>query len=155
MIAPHPHGENDMNKAFLTPIHKQSNAYTALRLSTAIALTLSVGGLAACSSVSDLTKERVSHSATTVQQSQQTLGRSEEGAVELQRAKESLAAAERAVAKADNKGAQRFASQAELHAQLAVAQSQSAEARRAANEVLASTEALRKESERSSPIATR
>ena len=139
----------------LLPSRKQSKAYTALRLSAVVALTLSVGGLAACSSVSDLTKERVSHSATTVQQTQQTLGRSEEGAVELQRAKESLEAAQRALAKTDDKGAQRHAAQAELHAQLAVAQSQSADARRAANEVLASTEALRNESERSSPTTTR
>lgn len=140
-----------MNKLPATPIHVQSKAYAAPRLATVVVLTLSVSGLAACSSVSDLTKERVSHSATVVQQTQQTLGRSEEGALELQQAKESLAAAEKAVAKADNKGAQRWASQAELHAQLAVAQAQSADAQRAAKEVLASTEALRNESERSGP----
>jgi Domain of unknown function (DUF4398) len=143
-----------MNKISLTPIHKQSKAYTALRVSVALALTLSVSGLAACGGISDLTKERVSRSAVAVQQTQQTLGRSEEGAIELQRAKESLEAAQRAVAKSDEKGAQRHASQAELYAELAVAQAQSAEARRAANEVLASTEALRNESERSGPTTT-
>jgi hypothetical protein len=144
-----------MNKINVNPGRKQSKAYTALRVSGVLALTLSVGGLAACSGISDLTKERVSRSAVTVQQSQQTLGRSEEGAVELQRAKESLEAAQRAVAKSDEKSAQRFATQAELHAELAVAQAQTADARRAANEVLASTEALRSESERSSPTTTR
>ena len=144
-----------MNKTTVTTIHKQSKAYTALRMSGLLALTLSVGALSACSGVSDLTKERVERSAVNVQQSQQTLGRSEEGAVELQRAKVSLEAAQRALAKSDEQGAQRHAAQAELYAELAVAQSQSAEARRAANEVLASTEALRNESERSSPTTTR
>ena len=144
-----------MNKIFVIPNTKKAKPSTALRMSGLFALTLSVSTLTACSGVSDLTKERVSRSAVNVQQSQQTLGRSEEGAIELQRAKESLAAAERALAKADEKGAQRHATQAELHAELAVAQSQSADARRAANEVLASTEALRNESERSSPTTTR
>lgn len=74
--------------------------------------------------------------------------------VELQRAKESLAAAQAAVTRTDDKAAQRFASQAQLHAELAVAQSQSAAARRAADEVLASTNALRKETERSDSQST-
>ena len=111
--------------------------------------------LTACSSVSDLTKERVADSAVTVQQSEQTIGRSEDGTVELQRAKQSLAAAQAAVEKVNDKDAQRLAGRAELHAQLAVAQAQSADARRAAEEVLASTNALRKESERNSTSTTR
>ena len=74
--------------------------------------------------------------------------------MELQHAKESLDAAQKAVAKTDDEAAQRMAGRAELQAQLAVAQSQSAAARRAAAEVLASTDALRKESERASPPVT-
>jgi hypothetical protein len=135
----------------LPRLRVQSKAYAIPRVLTAVVLTLSVGGLAACSSVSDLTKERVSNSSVAVQQTQQTLGRSEEGAVELQRAKENLEAAQKAVAKTDDKGAQRSANLAQLHAELAVAQSQSADARRAAAEVLASTNALRKEGERNEP----
>jgi len=144
-----------MNKNSVTPRQKKADAYTARRLSTILALTLSVTGLAACSSVSDLTKERVARSGTAVQQTQQTVGKSEEAAVELQRAKENLEAAQKALAKTDEKGAQRYAAQAELHAELAVAQSQRADARRAADEVLASTETLRTESERSSTAPAR
>jgi hypothetical protein len=107
--------------------------------------------LSACSGVSAVTKERVANSAVAVQQTEQTLGRSEEGMVELQRAKEDLAAAQAAVTRTDEKGAQRHASQAQLHAELAVAQSQSAAARRAANEVLESTNVLRQETERGAP----
>ena len=73
--------------------------------------------------------------------------------LELQHAKESLAAAQQAVTRKDDKGAQRFASQAQLHAELALAQSQSAAARRAADEVLASTNQLRNEAERSDALS--
>ena len=131
--------------------HSRSKLALGARLSTIVAITLSASLLSACSGVSDLTKERVANSATAVQQTEQTLGRSEEGMVELQHAKENLAAAQAAVTRADEKSAQRFASKAQLHAELAVAQSQNAAARRAAEEVLASTNALRKEAERSNP----
>ena len=62
----------------------------------AAALVLGVSllsALGACSSVSDLAKERVAQSDTSVQQAQQTLGKSEYGAVELQQAREKLDAA--------------------------------------------------------------
>ena len=132
-------------------IHSKPHSY--IRAIGIVALTLSVGGLAACSSVSDLTKERVSQSSVAVQQTEQTLGRSEEGAVELQRAKENQERAQQAIARVDDKGAQRSATLAALHAELAVAQSQSAEAKRAAAEVLASTQTLRQESERNVPTS--
>lgn len=124
------------------------------RLASLIAIALSVTTLSACSSISEVTKERVASSTVAVTQTEQTLGRSEDGMMELQRAKESLAAAQAAVTRTDDKAAQRFASQAQLHAELAVAQSQSAAARRAADEVLASTNALRKETERSDSQST-
>lgn len=60
---------------------------------SAVALVLGVGLLSACSSVSDLTKQRVAQSETSVQQAQQTLGKSEQGAVELQQARDRLNAA--------------------------------------------------------------
>ena len=53
-------------------------------------LVLAAGLLAGCGGVSDLTKERVARSETSVKQAEQTVGNSEQGAVELQRAKENL-----------------------------------------------------------------
>jgi hypothetical protein len=117
----------------------------------ALALTLgvsAVGLLSACSSVSSLTNERVAQSETSVQQAQQTVGKSEQGALELQQARERLEAAKSALAKGQQQQAERSAAQAHLYAELAVAKSQSADARRAANEVLASLNMLRQETER-------
>lgn len=107
--------------------------------------------LSACSSVSELATERVAKSETSVQQAQQTVGKSEKGAVELQQATDKLNAAKTALAKSQGPEAERLAAQAHLYAELAVARSQSADARKAANEVLASLETLRQETERSTP----
>jgi len=132
-------------------IHAIPHSY--IRAAIVVALTLGVGGLAGCSGVSDLTKQRVSQSSIAIQQTEQTLGGSEDGAVELQRAKENQDAAQKAVTRDDEKNAQRSAALAALHAELAVAQSQSAEAKRAAAAVLASTQTLRQESERNVPAS--
>jgi len=110
------------------------------------ALALSV--VAGCSSVSEVTKERVARSDTTVQQAQQTVGRSEAGAVELQRAKDNLEQARAALNKKQSEPAERYAQLAQLDAELAVAKSQSASARRAADELLASIKTLREEAAR-------
>ena len=118
---------------------------------SAVALALGVSLLSACSSVSDLAKERVAQSEASVQQAQQTLGKSEHGAVELQQARDKLNAAKSALGKGQGPEAERLAAQAHLYAELAVAKSQSADARTAANEVLASLETLRQETERSTP----
>jgi hypothetical protein len=107
--------------------------------------------LGACSNVSALAKERVAQSDTSVQQAQQTVGRSEAGAMELQQAREKLSAAKAALAKDRQQEAERLAAQAHLYAELAVAKSQSASARKGADEVLASLETLRLESQRNSP----
>ena len=123
-------------------------------IKTTLALTLGVGALgllSACSGVSELTKERVAQSETSVQQAQQTAGKSEHGAVELQQAREKLAAAKSALANGQEQQAERSAAQAHLYAELAVAKSQSADARKAADEVLASLNTLRQETERSTP----
>jgi predicted nucleic acid-binding Zn-ribbon protein len=120
----------------------------------AMALALGVGilgALSACSSVSDLQKERVAKSDTSVEQAQQTVGRSEHGAVELQQARDKLDAAKSALASGQGEAAERAAAQAHLYAELAVAKSQSADARKSANEVLTSLETLRQETERSTP----
>src|SRR5690606_19292920 len=104
--------------------------------------------LSACGGVSELTRERVSRSETAVQQAQQTLGNSEAGAVELQEAKGKLEEAHRALDKKDSKQAERSAAQAQLSAELAIAKSQTAQARKAADELLASIQILRQEAAR-------
>lgn len=123
---------------------------------TAVALALGVsilfGSLSAYgSNASDLAKERVAQSATSIEQAQQTLGKSEHGAVELQQARDKLNVAQSQLAKKEWQEAERAAAQAHLFAELAVAKSQSAEARKSANEVLASLEMLRQETERTTP----
>jgi chromosome segregation ATPase len=107
--------------------------------------------LAGCSGVSDLTKEHVARSETAVNQAQQTLGNSEAGALELQRAKQNLDQARAALNKNDAKNADAFAQQAQLDAELAIAKSQTAAARKAADEVMASIQTLRQEAQRPQP----
>ena len=111
-------------------------------------LVLAAGLLAGCSGVSDLTKERVARSETSVQQAQQTVGNSEQGALELQRAKENLDAARKAMKDGKAQPAERYAQLAQLDAELAVSKSQTATARKAADEMLASIKQLRQEAER-------
>jgi hypothetical protein len=113
-----------------------------------------VAMLAGCGGVSEVTKERVARSETVVQQAQQTVGNSEAGAIELQRAKETLEAAQRELNKENAVAAERFASQAQLTAELAVAKAQSSQARKAADELLASIETLRQEAARGSGGST-
>lgn len=121
---------------------------------THMAVPLAVAGLlAGCGGVSEVTKERVARSETVVQQAQQTIGNSEQGAIELQRAKENLDSARRALKDNKEQLAERHAQLAQLDAELAVSKSQSASARKAADEVLASIKQLRQEAERS-PITT-
>jgi len=109
-----------------------------------------VAMLAGCGGVSEVTKERVARSETAVKQAQQTVGNSEAGAIELQKAKETLEAAQRELNKDNAVAAERFASQAQLTAELAVAKAQSSQARKAADELLASIETLRQEAARGS-----
>lgn len=109
---------------------------------------LAVGMLAGCSSVSEVTKERVARSESSLQQADQAVGRSEAGAVELQRAKDNLAQAKAALGKKQGTTAERYAQLAQLDAELAVSKSQSASARKAADEVLASIQTLRQEAAR-------
>lgn len=109
---------------------------------------LAVGMLAGCSSVSEVAKDRVARSESSLQQAQQAVGRSEAGAVELQRAKDNLEQAKAALAKKEGQKAERYAQLAQLDADLAVSKSQSASARKAADEVLASIEQLRQEAAR-------
>jgi chromosome segregation ATPase len=112
---------------------------------------LALGLLVGCGGVSDLTRERVARSETSVQAAQQTLGSSEAGAVELQRAKNSLDQAKQALKDKNEKKAERLAQQAQLDAELAVAKSQTASARKAADELLASIQQLRQEANRTAP----
>jgi hypothetical protein len=112
------------------------------------------GLLTGCGGVSEMTKDRVARSETAVKQSQQTLGNSEAGAVELQQARDHLQQAQRALDAEKEEPALRHAQQAELAAELAVAKAQSATARRAAEELQASIRTLREEAERGSPSTT-
>ena len=124
-------------------------------LRRALALPLGIAMLAvlgACTGVSAVTKEHIAQGESSVQQAQQTLGRSEHGALELQQARDKIAAAKAALAKGRHEEAERSAVQAHLYAELAVAKSQSATARKSADEVLASLEMLRRETERNSPM---
>jgi len=109
------------------------------------------GLLAGCGGISASTKERITATQTAVHQAQTTIGTSESGAVELQRARESLEAAQRAADAGKEGQALRDANEAELQAQLAVAKSQSSAARKAAEDMLASIEALRNETVRDKP----
>ena len=107
-----------------------------------------------CGGVSDLTKDRVARSETAVRQAQQNVGNAEQGALELQRARDHLGQAQRALNDEKEEPALRHAQQAELYAELAVARTQSASARRAAEELQASIRTLRQEAERGNPSAT-
>lgn len=109
--------------------------------------------LGACS-VSKTTKEAVARADSRFQQAQQALGNSEGGAVELQSAKNHLEQAQKAVKDGDDEPAQRHAQQAELDVELAVAKAQNATARKAANEMQASIQQLRQETQRP-PATTR
>jgi hypothetical protein len=109
----------------------------------------SVSQLVACGGVSELTKENVNRAETAVLQAQQTMGGSEHGALELQRARDHLDSAKGAVAKGDEKPAATHAQQAQLDAELAVAKARSAIARNAADEVHASNKMLKEEAQRS------
>jgi len=113
-------------------------------------LALTAVLIAGCGGVSELTKERVARSDTAVQQAQQTVGNSEQGAIELQRAKDNLDHARQAIKDGKEQPAERYAQLAQLDADLAVSKSQSATARRAADELLASIKQLRQEAQRSS-----
>jgi hypothetical protein len=112
------------------------------------ATTLSV--LAGCGGVSEMTKQQVARNEMVVQSATNTVGNSEAGAIELQRAKENLAQAQQAVKAGEEKRAQRLGAQAQLDADLAVAKSQSASARKAADELQASIQQLRQEADRTS-----
>jgi hypothetical protein len=119
------------------------------RAGGAALVAATVGVLAACGGVSDLTRERVGRSETSVQQAQQTIGSQEVGQVELQRAKENLDEAQRRLKDGDEKQAERYAQLAQLDAEVAIAKSQSARDRKAAEELRASIQTLRQEAERS------
>jgi hypothetical protein len=116
--------------------------------------TTMLGLLAGCSGVSEVTKQQVARSETTVQQAKETVGNSEAGAVELQRATELMEAARKEVRSDNDVAAGRYASQAQLTAELAAAKSQSAQARKAADELVASIETLRQEAARGPTGAT-
>jgi hypothetical protein len=123
------------------------------RVCTQFALALSAVALfSACGGVSKLTEQRVERSETVVRQARLAVGTSEIGAVELQRATEHLAAAKTALSNKREDQAGRFAHQAQLEAELAVARAETGHARRAANEVSEGTATLRQEIQRTETL---
>lgn len=136
----------------LRNVYSRMSAAAPVRNAVALVVGTSIiATLSACSNVSALTKERVAQSDSSFQQAQQAVGRSEAGAIELQQARDKLDAAKAALANDRQEEAERSAAQARLYAELAMAKSQSAAARKSADEVLASVETLRSEAERTSP----
>lgn len=122
-----------------------------LRLLAPLVTVATLSALSACGGISDMTRQQVARSETAVKQAQAAIGNSEAGAVELQQAKDLYEQARQEMDKKNETRAQRFAVQAELQAQLATAKAQSAQARKAADELLASIQTLRQEAERSDP----
>lgn len=124
-----------------------------LRLGLPLVGLLTAGVLVGCSSVSEVTRERVARSETSVQQAQQAVGNSEAGALDLQRAKDNLQQAQAALSKKETQKAERYAQLAQLDSELAVSKSQSASARKAADELQASIQQLRQEAARGGAVA--
>jgi hypothetical protein len=122
------------------------------RRAAVIAASSALVLLTACGSPNELTKQQVARSETAVTQAQAAVGNSEAGAIELQQAKETLSQAQNALGKNDEKQAQRLAAVAELDAQLAVAKSQSSASRKAADELLASIQTLKREADRNAVV---
>lgn len=119
------------------------------RSATSIASACALVLLSACSTVSEATRQEVARSDSAVKQAQASLGNSEAGAVELQQARDNLFEAQKALEAGNETSAQRYATKAELNAQLAVQKSRTAGARKSADELLASIQTLRQETERS------
>ena len=117
-------------------------------ISTHASLCAAIALLAGCG-VSKVTEDTVASAETAVMQAQQTIGNSESGAIELQRARENLAGAKKAIEDRKEEPAVRLAQEATLDARLATAKAQSSVARKAADEMRASTQTLREESQRS------
>lgn len=122
------------------------------RIGLPIVGLLAAGVLVGCSSVSDVTRERVARSDSSFTQAQQAVGRSEAGALELQRAKDNLDQAKGALANKEGQKAERYAQLSQLDSELAVSKSQSASARKAADELQASIQQLRQEVNRGSTV---
>src|SRR5262245_59823644 len=118
-----------------------------VRVCTILGLA-SLAILAGCSSVSQATKDSVARAETAVTQTQQTIGNSESGAMQLQTARNNLDQAKQAIKDGDDALAASLAQQATLNAELATAKTRTATAQKLANEVQASIQTLRQEAER-------
>jgi hypothetical protein len=101
-----------------------------------------------------VTRDRVARSESVVQQSQGRVANSEAAALDMQRAKELMSSAQRELNAKNGKAAERYATQAQLTAELAVAKDESAQARKSADELMASIETLRQEAQRSPTKST-
>ena len=143
-----PSTEIEMNKLIRFQESSTFSMFSNEFAGAKFAVALSGFAMLACSSVSEVTEQRVERSATVVRQAQLAVGQSEEGAVELQKATAHLAGAKAALANNEDAEAGRLAQQAQLQAESSVARAESGHARRAASEVSASLETLRQEAGR-------
>lgn len=94
------------------------------------------------------TKDDLEQTRNAVAQAEQS-GIDKSGAVDLSNAKDKVARADRALEEGDEEQAERLANEARVDAEFAVAVSQAQSAQRAAQELSAGIETLRRESERS------
>lgn len=124
------------------------------RLISIVLAASACGMLAGCGGISEVTRDRVARSESIVQQSQGRVGNSEAAALDMQRAKELMSSARRELDEKNGEAAERYAMQAQLTAELAVAKDESAQARKSADELMASIETLRREAERSPTQST-
>jgi hypothetical protein len=106
-------------------------------------------GLAACAST-PIPNEKIAVAKAEVQRAEQS-GAPELAPVEMSAARDKLARAEKAAADRDAQPATQLAEQADVDAQLAEATAQQQRSRKAEMEFDASMQALRQESQRSSP----
>jgi len=124
------------------------------RLTLTVLAASVCGILAGCGGISEVTRDRVARSESIVQQSQGRVANSEAAALDIQRAKELMSSARRELDEKNGEAAERYAMQAQLTAELAVAKDESAQARKSADELMASIETLRQEAQRSPTKST-
>lgn len=147
-LAPTSFTEIEMNKLSHAYAPSTSSKSNHKFRGAKFAVVLTGFSLLACSSVSQVTEQRVERSESIIRQAQLSVGQSEDGAVELQKATTTLAAAKAALADKRDAEAVRLAQRAQLEAELSVAQAERGHASRAAGEVSASLETLRQEAGR-------
>jgi hypothetical protein len=124
----------------------------SLRTRAAVPLIAGLSLLAAgCATTNEALVEEITRTEASIQQVQQSGQTREAGGLELEQAKDKVARARRALENGDESTARRMAVEARLDADLAEAKANSHSSQQAVDEVMASIEALRRETDRQSP----